>query len=243
VAPVAEAVTLAKAKLVELDAAFKDPAPGGRTVTVQFNPDTLKVTYANRTQQPQSAGDQRGNAPRQVVGAGSSKLALQLWFDVNGTDAGGVRDVRQLTRPVTAFMLPASPSGGGGGTNQPAPPGVRFLWGTFRFDGLMDSAEETLDFFSPDGRPLRASVSIGLSGQVEIVPPEGGAASPAAAAGPTPGTRPLTPVPAGGTLPGLVAALGVGVDWQDVAAANGIENPRLPAVGVLLDLDVRGTLQ
>src|SRR3954454_14206470 len=104
-------VALAKAQLVELDATFKKPAPGGRTVSVQFNPDTLKVTYANRTQQPPSAGDQRGNAPRQVVGAGSSKLALQLWFDVSGPGAGGQRDVRQLTTPVAAFMLPASPAG------------------------------------------------------------------------------------------------------------------------------------
>ena len=45
------------------------------------------------------------------------------------------------------------------------PPAVRFLWGSFQFDGLMDSLEESLEFFSNDGRPLRASMSLTLSQQ------------------------------------------------------------------------------
>ncbi|MFD8778387.1 hypothetical protein [Streptomyces sp. NPDC059916] len=235
-----EPTTLAKARLVELDASFKAPAAGGRSVTVQFNPESLKVSYTNRSPQAPGAGDQRGNAPRQTVGAGASKLALQLWFDVTAEGAGSTRDVRGLTQPVTAFMLPKS-TPATAGTDQPAPPGVRFAWGTFQFDGLMDSAEETLDFFSPDGRPLRASLSLSLSGQVEIVPVEGGA-TPAATVGPTPGTRPLVAVPEGATLPGLITAMGGGISWQEVAVANGIENPRAPAAGGLLDLDVKGVV-
>ena len=234
-----EAVQLAKAQLIELDATFKNPAPGGKRVEVQFNPETLKVTYANKTQAQQSAGDQRGNSPRQVVGAGSTKLALQLWFDAS---AAGTSDVRQLTSAVAQFMQPQSPAGGAaggaGGGNQPTPPGVRFSWGTFTFDGMMDSLDETLDFFSPDGRPLRASLSLGMSGQLEIVSPAGAGGVPAAAAGPTPGTQPLTAAPSGLSLQGLAAAAGVSVDWQVVAAANGIENPRLLAPGQLINLNV-----
>ncbi len=236
-----KAVQLAKAQLIELDTTFKNPAPGGKRVEVQFNPETLKVTYANKTQSQQSAGDQRGNSPRQVVGAGSTKLALQLWFDANAAGAGGATDVRQLTRAVAQFMQPQGPAGGAGGGNQPTPPGVRFSWGTFTFDGMMDSLEETLDFFSPDGRPLRASLSLGMSGQLEIVPPAGGGGVPAAAAGPTPGTQPLTAAPSGSSLQGLAAAAGVSVDWQLVAAANGVENPRLLAPGQLIDLNAKVT--
>jgi hypothetical protein len=237
-------VKLAKAQLIELDAKFKNPAPGGRLIEVQFNPETLKVTYANKTQSQQSAGDQRGNSPRQVVGAGSTKLSLQLWFDANAPGAAGARDVRQLTQEVARFMQPQSAQSGGasgaGGGNQPTPPGVRFSWGTFTFDGMMDSLEETLDFFSPDGRPLRASLSLGMSGQLEIVPPAGGGGVPAAAAGPTPGTRPLTAAPSGSSLQLLAATAGLS-DWQAVAAANGIENPRLLAPGQLIDLNVTAT--
>jgi len=239
---VGEPSQLARAKLTELDAQFKNPAPGGKSVEVQFNPEALKVTFANRTQQQQSAGDQRGNSPRQVVGAGASKLSLQLWFDVNAPRSNGAQDVRELTQEVAYFMLPKAPPGGGGGrsANQPMPPGVRFQWGTFQFDGLMDGLDETLDFFSPEGKPLRANLSLSLSGQLEIVPPAGGGAAPNATAGPTPGTRPLTQAPDGASVQALAASAGRGSDWQSVAASNGIENPRLLAPGQLLDLNVQG---
>jgi hypothetical protein len=232
-----DATELVKARLAELDASFKQLKPGGLSVEVQFNPDTLKVTYQNRPQEQKSAGDQRGNSPRQVMGAGSTKLTLQLWFDVNAPGAGGARDVRTLTSKVAKFMLPASPAGGAGGTaDRPSPPGVRFSWGTFSFDGLMDSLDETLDYFSPDGRPLRATLNVGMSGQLEIVPPAGGGGAGNATAGPTAGTRPLSAAPAGASMPGL--ALGVGLDWQGVAAANGIDNPRLLQPGTLIDLNL-----
>lgn len=230
-----------RAQLIELDAAFKDPAPNGLSVTVQFNPDTLKVTFANQTQQQKSAGDQRGPSPRQVVGAGASKLALQLWFDVSAPRASGANDVRKLTEKISYFMKPKSPAAGGrGGGKQPTPPGVRFQWGTFRFDGLMDALDETLDFFSPDGRPLRSNLSLSFSGQLEIVPPSGAGGDPAARAGPTPGTKPLTQAPAGSSLPGLAATAGLGANWQAIATANGVENPRLLSPGMLLDLNVQG---
>jgi hypothetical protein len=45
------------------------------------------------------------------------------------------------------------------------PPPVRFAWGDFRFDGHVEALEETLDFFSPEGRPLRARLSLSLRGE------------------------------------------------------------------------------
>jgi Contractile injection system tube protein len=239
VVAVGETVKLVKAQLIELDAAFKAPLPSGKTVTVQFNPETLKVTFANRVQQPQSAGDQRGNAPRQVPAAGATKLALQLWFDVTAPGGEQAADVRALTSEVAYFMVPKT-GDPGSSTDQPIPPGVRFLWGTFQFDGMLDSLEETLDFFSSDGKPLRSSLSLGLSGQMEIAKAgDGDGAAPQALAGPTPGTRTLARAPAGSTLQSMVEQLGGGRDWQTVAAANGVENPRLLEPGRLVDLNIR----
>jgi hypothetical protein len=43
---------------------------------------------------------------------------------------------------------------------------VRFAWGTFRFDGRVEALEETLDRFSPEGRPSRAHVALALRGAV-----------------------------------------------------------------------------
>ena len=72
---------------------------------------------------------------------------------------------------------------------------------SFKFDGLMDSLEETLEFFSPEGKPLRASLALSLSQQsIEFsfaeTNGEGGAASTGATAG-TPGTTPMEEAPAG----------------------------------------------
>lgn len=252
-----------RAQLHELDPDFSRTINDDRTVTVQFNPETLKVTFANQLAQNSGAGAQA----RQFVGAGTTKLALQVWFDVTAYPPGTApaEDVRELTQRVAYFITPkpvsggsgrsgaGSRAGGGGGSggsgSQPqfAPPAVRFAWGTFQFDGIMEQLEESLEFFSPEGRPLRASLTLGLSQQKISAFAFGSAGSAATAGSRGPGaasagTRPLTPAVSGSTLPGLAAAGGVGSDWQAIAQANGIEDPlRLPA-GQRIDLSARSSV-
>ena len=98
-----DAVKLAKAELRQLDAEFNNEINKGRNVTVQFNPETLKVNFANQISTPQGAGDQRGTPARQFVGAGTTRLTLQLWFDVTAPmpeAKDAVDDVRKLTQKV-----------------------------------------------------------------------------------------------------------------------------------------------
>jgi len=239
------ATNLARAQLLELDAEHRDVKGGGRTVTVQFNPETLKVSFANQIQQPPGGGDQRGGGTRQFVGAGTTKLALQLWFDVTAPqpDGSSVTDVRKLTEQVAFFITPQPAPRGKEG--QFVPPGVRFAWGSFQFDGMVDSLEESLEFFSPDGRPLRASVSLALSQQkisTFAFRPTSGAGGASLGAPRTPGTSPLTPTTQGATLQGLADAGAAGGDWQSIARANGIENPRRLEPGRLIDLNVSVSL-
>jgi hypothetical protein len=236
---VPEAMKLEKAKLVQLDSDFKKDIEPDTAVTVQFNPESLKVTFANQLVQPKGAGDQKGTPSRQFVGAGTTKLALTLWFDVGSPQDGDkpVNDVRKLTQKVAFFITPKD---AGQKKDSFTPPGVSFRWGTFRFDGLMDSLEETLEYFSPEGRPLRASLALSLS-QQQIRPfafgKAGAASNPPAGAG-TPGTNPLAQAPAGSSVQSLADGAGLGANWQGIAAANGIENPRLLAPGALLDLNL-----
>lgn len=241
---------LLKAKLIELTAELEDK-PGGKETTVQFNPESLKVSFANQVVQPNNAGsggsgDQSSTAARQFVGAGTTKLALTLWFDVGAQDpnSGEAKaDVRDLTKDVAFFITPKQDG------DHYVPPGVRFLWGSFQFDGLVDSLEETLEFFSDEGVPLRASISLGMS-QQRISEFHGN--QKALAANPPPpgvsgigfgvsiGTTPLVQVKAGASLQ---ASLGgsskSGASWQAVAEANGIENPRQLTAGTLLNLKAR----
>ncbi|MDT5267891.1 MAG: hypothetical protein QOH49_77 [Acidobacteriota bacterium] len=245
-----------KARLVELDAAGA-PKAGGKTVEVQFNPETLRVTYSNHVVLPgdaspkaattggagASTGDQRGSAALQHPGQGTTRLGVQLWFDVTGIMPQGkerLSDVRDLTNEVTYFIKSQENTSGG-----PAPPRVRFHWGSFLFEGVLDSVDESLEFFSANGVPLRASMSLGMT-QNEIVisggggrglGPGGGLGGPS-----SPGTKPLFQAQAGISLQASASAsLGADADWQAIASANNIENPRFLEPGRVIDMNVSGS--
>jgi contractile injection system tube protein/LysM domain-containing protein len=241
---------VAKAQLVELDEQLDQDLSGGKSVTVQFNPESLKLTFANQIQNNNTSntggtgasggsGDQaQGTQGRQFVGAGTTKLAVSLWFDANAGGEGGDRvdDVRRLTQEVIYFITPKKAKSD---PTKFLPPGVRFAWGPFLFKGLVDGLEETIDFFSPEGKPLRATIALTLSQQTILVSEFSGSGRVPGRQR-APGTSPMTPAAAGSTVQGLAAAAGVGgTDWQAIAAANGIDNPRLLVPGQLLDLSVR----
>jgi len=237
--------TIVKAKLYELDAEGNPKQSDNSPVTVQFNPETLKVAFANQVVPPPSnATDQNSTSTTQFVGKGTTKLSVQLWFDVTGELPQGLatndserQDVRRLTKKVAYFITPRPAA-----NNQNLPPAVRFVWGTFLFDGIMESLEESLEFFSPDGLPLRASLTLSLSQQniqFKFAPaaPGGSPSGSGPFGGAAAGTAPLTQATAGISLQGLAAAQGKADQWQAIAAANNIENPRLLAPGQLINMN------
>jgi hypothetical protein len=238
---------LAKAEIRQLDADFKNEINPDKWTKVQFNPDSLKVSFANQIAAPAGGGDQNGPQARQFVGAGTTKLAVVLYFDVTQEipqasmpqDLPDVDDVRKLTQRIAYYITPT-----GDPPNKPKkyiPPAVRFLWGSFQFDGIMESLEETLELFSFEGKPLRASVSLALS-QQRITEFKFNQTNDAPGVtrrgGNAPGTSPMSEASAGSTLQGMAASNpGSGLDWQSIASINGIENPRLLTPGQLIDLN------
>lgn len=146
--------------------------PNGTALPVHFNPASLVYTVENSVAQ-QSGGPKKV----QYVAQFSGKLTMDLQFDTTDTGA----DVRTYTNQVALFMQAsgnasaaasnsAPPSANGGTPSAPpkAPPVLQFQWGTYVFQGIMDSFKETIDFFSADGVALRALVSIGLSRQDQV---------------------------------------------------------------------------
>lgn len=216
----------AKAFLIELDQSFTREKDGASKIDVQFNPETLKVTFANQIVQPQGGDQAAGNSGRQFVGAGTTKLALQLWFDVTAMDKDPVDDVRRLTQKVVYFMTPQKSDQD---PSKLAPPGLRFQWGSFMFDGMVEGLEETLEFFSPQGKPLRASISLTMSQQKILEAKFDGD-------GKAPGQAPLKAARQGDTLQNMASKNGKG-DWQAIARANGIEDPLRMAPGQLVNLN------
>jgi|SRR5215216_1019899 len=253
--------TPGKAELVETDAKG-EVLSGGKKVEVQFNPETLKLTHSTQIVPPVNAsragsaqtcqGDAVGSTPHQQVGPGSTRLNVQLWFDVTAVLPQGkqsVKDVRELTEEVVYFMRPAN-------AERQTPRGVQFRWGTLIFTGILDSLDESLELFSTQGVPLRASVNIGISqgkaGFRELPGGAGGGLSAGlglsagagigASASLGAGTQPLVQAEAGVSLQAMASAsFGAGADWQSIATANGIENPRLLQPGQFINMNARAS--
>lgn len=203
-----------------------------KVVPVQFNPETLKVAFSNQS----AGGDQRGGSAIQFVGAGNTKLSFDLWFDATVPQADGsmVDDVRRLTKDVVYFITPKE----SGEEDKFIPPGVRFLWGTFLFEGIVDSVNENLEFFSEDAKPLRASISLSLS-QQEIQFKFGNQAASGLPTTPSPGTEPLQQAQQGDTVQDVAGRQGNPEDWPAVAENNDVDNPRMLEPGTPLDARAR----
>lgn len=221
--PQPEKLAKAKLKAITWDSSQKVQELA-HEVDVQFNPETLKLAFANQN----SGGDQRGGGSAQFVAKGTTKLSFDLWYDVSAPQPGDASetDVRKLTDKVNYFLRPNDDLNG-------APPGVRFLWGTFLFEGVMESMNETLELFSEDGRPLRAMVSIGLA-QQEIQFKFGEQSAAGIGNTKSPGTTPNLQARAGDSVQQMAARSGKSADWPQIALANGIENPRIVATGTLI---------
>ena len=216
---------LEKAKLVEVRWRGSRPdaekVPGGKEITVQFNPQTLKLTFANED------NSSSGSPPRQSTGSGTSKLAVELFFD---TTADG-SDVRANTKNVAYFLMAAPGK---------AQPGLSFEWGSLIFRGVVKSIDETLDYFSAEGVPLRATLALNIARpKIEFVEPRpGNGQQPGAGQAPATGaTTPLEPARSADNVQGLAARNGNSSQWKSIASANNIDDPlRLPP-GSLIDMN------
>jgi len=134
-------------------------------VDVDFNPASLQLQISNELK------DTKNNERKQYIAKSNAKLTMELHFDT--TDDG--KDVTQTTRKLQAFIAPPAPPGQPADRQTP-PPLVLFEWGRIKFKGIAESYKETIDFFSANGVPLRASVNLTLSRQDQVFDDAGGSA-------------------------------------------------------------------
>ena len=232
-----------------------------RKITAQFNPQSLRLSFRNLVAPPTgqrltdgSCGGSGGSAAKQSTGFVSTLNSLEFLFDTTETGA----DVRVTTLKIIRLLqLP--------GTN--AAPLVQFQWGSFLFNGTISSIEETIDYFSEAGVPLRATLTLSMeNNEPQLDNPIqtagaggggfgagiGGGISGGFGAGISGGIS--GGISAGfsagasvGTTPLTVApegvslqglAAGAGMDWKAVATANNVDNPRAVAAGTVLNLNV-----
>jgi len=138
-------VTTEKAKFIPQTGSMKD-----EEIIVHFNPDSLKYSISNTLENKGKSGK-----TKQYVGQSTGKLSMELVFD---TTHNG-EDVRVYTDKLAKFME----------AENKVPPTILFEWGTYKFQGMVESFTETTEFFSPTGIPLRSQVSISMVDQDEIL--------------------------------------------------------------------------
>ncbi len=239
-----------RAKLIPVSGNSDNPDLS-EAVDVQFNPATLKVSLSNTLKESQRGGNSRSS---QFVDKSSSSLTVELIFDTTYIDdtaaeeytrraenEGRTRntfevgtDVRQITKRIGDKFIKPVPSG----NRLKAPSRCLFQWGAFEFLGLIESFEETLDFFSPEGHPLRATVSLKLSEdryqfrnrevdqatrETPTLTSTGNNTSNQG--GGSESNQDTSPVPGGSD--------DKAGNWRDTSMYNGVENPRLPSASML----------
>ena len=148
------------ARITEWDLGGNRATAGGVSLTVDFDPKSLALSYNPTGPAPGSTTTPAGTwseGPAQQTGLTTS-LTVDLTFDTSTTGdsvQGKTDQLVRLTKPVTPATSQQSKA--------PARKVVRFNWGTFLFYGTVSSMSQTIDFFSEDGVPLRAAVHLSLS--------------------------------------------------------------------------------
>ena len=155
---------LKRARLIPYDL-MREVLETDKAITFDFNPETLNLQVSKGQEMDAS---RRGRQQTQSVGDSNKTLSFEAIFDttrpkgVAGEDQDGAKapekfDVRLKTSRI-ADLLQVEEKG-----KKPATRRVLFSWGAFNFPGLITSFSETLDYFSPEGVPLRSKVSIGMT--------------------------------------------------------------------------------
>lgn len=226
--------SIAKATLQEISWNDDGEVVGEEEFEVQFNPESLSIALSNQV----DGGDQAGGSAIQFTSKGSTKLTFDLFFDVTDPQIEqrfnadnkptNITDVRKITKLVADFMQTKKTDKGKDAAF--IPPAVRFKWGTFRFDGVVDSLTENIDFFSEQGVPLRSTLSVSISKQdvdfqfnsLEVkveAKDEEEDNDPA-------GTKETTAPGKDEKITDHTGKKGSDNPWQGDALVNGIENPR-----------------
>ena len=186
-----------------------------------FNPESLRVSIANQLGQQESGG----NSNTQSASPPKTKLDVSLFFDTteSGKDVRGTSD--GATGSLKTFAFPV-------GDSNPSPPQIKFIWGSFIYEGVIESFNETLDFWSSEGVPLRSAIQISLQGSNFDTIKE------------NPPTVTLNKAPIGGLGTTKLASQGGDSGKnRDIAKKNKLEDMRKPDPAKPLAVDVGVSLK
>lgn len=197
-----------------------DGPMAGQSFEVQYNPKEFKfdksVTWGEHKDQGR---DTNGLEFTKIPPASAT---MDLYFDTTNEGNSNVRDkwVNGLLVLTNADVKVE----GEGASEKYRPPRLRFTWGSFTMEAVIESVNTTYLMFAPDGTPIRARVSVKLK--------EWNRAHYAAGSGGDfiPGTKLRLVSSSGGTANSI--AQQYGVSTRDLLSANpDIDDPTDVAPG------------
>jgi len=191
---------------MELAKAMIEPE-GGERIKVLFNPNNYRL---DKTNQVAEIGIPGLEAPvLQYIRGNCRTLAMDLFFDTFEEQA----DVREHTRKIYSLLSIDR------GTH--VPPICKFVWGDFQFRCVLDRIAGRFTLFLPDGKPVRATLSVVFKEFIDI--------DQMVSVNPTQSSdhEKLRTIRWGDTLSSIAAEeYDDPAQWRVIAAANGIDNPR-----------------
>jgi nucleoid-associated protein YgaU len=205
-------------------------------IEVSYNPNAYSisksVTWNEGTGdgRPAAKTDRRKNAPAREFGGGQSRtLSLELFFDTTEEKVEAKKDVRILTNQVAKLTRIVRDM-----PKKPRPPICVITWGPqtqkgydLPFTGVLTQLGQRFNLFLPDGRPVRATLSVTFT---EWLDPK----KDAKETDPEFTTR---LVKRGDTLSSIAGEVYRDPTmWRVIAEANRLDDPRQVAVGLRLDI-------
>jgi nucleoid-associated protein YgaU len=212
-----------------------EPKSNLTPIEAMFNPNTYSITksvsWTTAAASKPAVGqtERRKNAPALQFGGGQSRsLALELFFDTTEEKEGTKKDVRNLTNQIVKLTRIVRD------LNPQRPPTCEVSWGKaaphgsdFPFTGVLTQLTQRFNLFLPDGRPVRANLTVAFTEYLD----------------PTKDEKENDPefttrlVKRGDTLSSIAGEVYRNPTmWRVIAEANRLDDPRQVAVGLRLNI-------
>jgi nucleoid-associated protein YgaU len=203
-------------KFAEARLEIVQPAENRATIPLHFNPSEYKLSKENTFAEIPIPGLE--SPPLQYVRGGAQVLTMDLLVDTSD-------ELKNVREEYVAKLQKALLKN----DKLHAPPILDFIWAEQVFRGVLVSLDITYVLFHSDGKPLRAKLGVKMKEYrpVEIQLRETEQTSP--------DVEKRYVVRTGETLSSISAAVfrDPGL-WREIAAANGITDPRAVAPGTVL---------
>jgi nucleoid-associated protein YgaU len=142
----------------------------GKPYSPAYNPTSFSVSHS--VEYDESKSINKGQNPKKYTNINPRSVSMELFFDGTGaspnlvgtlTNAIGIPTINSVDLQIKTFLNFAYKIKG----TKHTPQYVMIVWGSFIMTGVLKSANVTYKMFAPDGRPLRATMSIVIDENIE----------------------------------------------------------------------------